>query len=331
MLEHLMNWMLEVYEKEITVERATMLMEAKKRGDRSWTEQYPYLVAAASAADCSDRFVLQYICECAPHETKRAMQARIDSRQAEHLRQAWELADFASTFEPDSNSSSNRNSHSRSSGRGTNLVANVETSVNDKKCWNCGKTGHMEKYCPERGGSNRAMFALAVGLTGNNVWVLVSGASRHLVRDASMLLDAVGCNEECKVADGQSLAVAKKGRVVLRAVVEGAEHDVYSEKLTQNLLTYCKLEENGMALVYNKKHCTSCGSQMAHACSRLTSPGSERDCLNGERWRQQWGFRGAPEGQIGEHFRVCGQVYLDGTTRAARPPHGRPPIRSCAH
>ncbi|KAG3091440.1 hypothetical protein PC121_g3851 [Phytophthora cactorum] len=63
MLEHLMNWMLEVYEKEITVERATMLMKAKMRGNRSWTEQYPYLVAAASAADCSDRFVLQYICE----------------------------------------------------------------------------------------------------------------------------------------------------------------------------------------------------------------------------------------------------------------------------
>ncbi|KAG2933114.1 hypothetical protein PC118_g6265 [Phytophthora cactorum] len=242
-----------------------MLMKAKMRGNRSWTEQYPYLVAAASAADCSDRFVLQYICECAPHETKRAMQTRIDSRRAEHLRQAWELADCASTFEPDSNSSSNRNNHNRSSGRGTNLVANVETSVNDKKCWNCGKTGHMERDYPERGGSNRAMFALAVGLTGNNVWVLVSGASRHLVRDANMLLDAVGCHEECKVADGQSLAVTKKGRVVLRAVVEGAEHnvvahDVYSEKLTQNLLTYCKLEENGMALVYNKKHVSAGGN-----------------------------------------------------------------------
>ncbi|KAG4044188.1 hypothetical protein PC123_g20363 [Phytophthora cactorum] len=137
MLEHLMNWMLEVYEKEITVERATMLMKAKMRGNRSWTEQYPYLVAAASAADCSDRFVLQYICECAPHETKRAMQTRIDSRRAEHLRQAWELADCA----------------------------------------------------------------------------IVEGAEHNVVA-----------------------------------------HDVYSEKLTQNLLTYCKLEENGMALVYNKKH-----------------------------------------------------------------------------
>ncbi|KAG6968976.1 hypothetical protein JG687_00003457 [Phytophthora cactorum] len=112
------------------------------------------------------------------------------------------------------------------------------------------------------------MFALAVGLTGNNVWVLVSGASRHLVRDANMLLDAVGCHEECKVADGQSLAVTKKGRVVLRAVVEGAEHnvvahDVYSEKLTQNLLTYCKLEENGMALVYNKKHVNATASTVS--------------------------------------------------------------------
>ncbi|KAG2830220.1 hypothetical protein PC118_g4762 [Phytophthora cactorum] len=104
------------------------------------------------------------------------------------------------------------------------------------------------------------MFAFAVGLAGNSVWVLDSGASRHLVRDASMLLDTENCHEECKVADGQSLAVTKKGRVVLRAVVDSAEHDVvvhdvyYSKKLPQNLLSYYKLEGKGMALVYNKKH-----------------------------------------------------------------------------
>ncbi|KAG3067047.1 hypothetical protein PI125_g23742 [Phytophthora idaei] len=62
--------MLEVYEKQITVEQATRLMKANKRGDRSWAEKYQYLVAVASAADCSDRFILQYICECVPLETK---------------------------------------------------------------------------------------------------------------------------------------------------------------------------------------------------------------------------------------------------------------------
>ncbi|GMF60865.1 unnamed protein product [Phytophthora fragariaefolia] len=76
-LEHLMNRMLEVYEKEITVEQAPRMMRARKRADRTRTEQYQYLLAIATAADCSDRFVLQYICECAPPEIKRAMQTRI--------------------------------------------------------------------------------------------------------------------------------------------------------------------------------------------------------------------------------------------------------------
>lgn len=53
-----MNRMLEVYEREITVEKATRMMKVKKRTDRIWTEQYQYLVAIASAEDCSDRFVL---------------------------------------------------------------------------------------------------------------------------------------------------------------------------------------------------------------------------------------------------------------------------------
>ncbi|KAE9281459.1 hypothetical protein PR003_g27672, partial [Phytophthora rubi] len=271
-LEHLMNRMLEVYEKEITVEQATRMMRARKRADRTWTEQYQYLLAIASAADCSDRFVLQYICECASPDVKRAMQTRIDRRRADHLRQAWELADFASTLEADMNGGGNaygRNLRgSRSGGHGGNsgsgnLVANAVKDAgsesSERRCWRCGEPGHLKKDCTGKKKEGQAMFALAVGNSNSSSWVLDSGASRHLVQDASLLIDPVDCSETCKVADGQSMSVTKKGSIVFRAAVDGTEHDVvisnvyFGERLAQNLLSYCKLEEKGFALVYKGK------------------------------------------------------------------------------
>ncbi|KAG6590870.1 Pol Polyprotein [Phytophthora cinnamomi] len=72
-LEQLTNRMFEVYKKEVTVEQVTRMMRARKRVDRTWIEQCYDLFAIASAADCSERLVLQYICECAPLEIQRAM------------------------------------------------------------------------------------------------------------------------------------------------------------------------------------------------------------------------------------------------------------------
>ncbi|EGZ24414.1 hypothetical protein PHYSODRAFT_486533, partial [Phytophthora sojae] len=225
MLKHLMNRMLE-------------------RADRTWTEQYQYLLAISSAADCSDRFVLQYICECASPDVKRAMQTRIDRRRADHLRQAWELADFASTLEADMNGGGNAHGRnfrgSRSGGHGGNtgsgnLVANAVKDAGsesiERRCWRCGEPGHLKKDCTGKKKEGQAI----------------------------LLIDPVDCSETCKVADGQSMSVTKKGSIVLRAAVDGTEHDVvisnvyFGDRLAQNLLSYCKIEEKGFILVYKGK------------------------------------------------------------------------------
>ncbi|GMF59484.1 unnamed protein product [Phytophthora fragariaefolia] len=189
--------------------------------------------------------------------------------------EAWELAAFASTFEPETNNYSHKSFHESGVGRGVtggNMVANAISHTDDKKCWGCNKPGHLKKNCPDRGGSDRAMFSLAIGQIGDDAWVLDSGASRHLVRDASILLDAVDCHDDCKIADGQSIAVTKKGPVLLRAVVDGHEHDVMvsdvydAAELAQKLLSYCKLEEKDLVLVYeNNRRYLQGSSDGAHA------------------------------------------------------------------
>lgn len=72
-----MNKMIEVYEKKITVDQAMILMQEKKPTSNTWIEQYQYLIAIAGAANFPDRFVLQYICEGATPETRRAMFTRL--------------------------------------------------------------------------------------------------------------------------------------------------------------------------------------------------------------------------------------------------------------
>lgn len=96
-LEQLINKMLEVYDREITVEQAKRFIRAGKPNDRSWTEDYQYTVAVVNPTNCPDRSVIQYICEEATPEMKRAMQTRLDRRRTDYLKQAWDMVDFAST------------------------------------------------------------------------------------------------------------------------------------------------------------------------------------------------------------------------------------------
>ena len=111
-------------------------MRARKPNDRSWTEHYQYLVAVASSGCCPDRFVLQYICEGASPDVKRAMQTRLDRRRTDYLKQAWEMADFASTFEQDAGahvvSGGRQSTHGRSYVRGTDVAANALIARDEK-------------------------------------------------------------------------------------------------------------------------------------------------------------------------------------------------------
>lgn len=99
-------------------------MPAPKPNDRSWMEQQQYLVAVEGSASTADQFLLQFICEGARWEVKRAMQTRLDRRRDDNRKKAREMADFSSTFELDIGarvvSGMRQPTTSRSNSRGAN-------------------------------------------------------------------------------------------------------------------------------------------------------------------------------------------------------------------
>ena len=275
-----MNKMLEVYEKEITIDQATRLMQARKTSNRTWIDQYQYLVAVAGAANCPDRFVIQYICEGAIPETRRAMYTRLDRRREDHLRQAWELADFASTFEQYANVDSGaRNlSNGRGYGRGgVRAIENVVAPKNRKRCYQCNEIGHINRDCKKSVDMSHAAFALSVA-NGNDTskytWILDSGASRHLINDPELLVDAKDCDYSCEVADGQTIKVSKVGSVNMLVRVDGEQRSVtvsnvyYAEFLAHNLLSYCELKKRAWCCRTRMDSDISSVQVMGRTCSR---------------------------------------------------------------
>ncbi|CAI5712621.1 unnamed protein product [Peronospora effusa] len=88
-------------------------------------------------------------------------------------------------------------------------------------------------------------------------WILESGSSRHLVRDASLLRDAKSCIHEIKRANGNALELTQLGSVRLRVMYEGVEcvvtlTDVFlAPQLSCNILSFGKLKQKGFNSSYS--------------------------------------------------------------------------------
>uniref|UniRef100_A0AAV1UPL7 Uncharacterized protein n=1 Tax=Peronospora matthiolae TaxID=2874970 RepID=A0AAV1UPL7_9STRA len=65
--------------------------------------------------------------------------------------------------------------------------------------------GHIKRYCKKSADTSHAAFTLSLA-NGNDTskytWILDSGASRHLIKDPELLVDAKDCDDSCEVADG---------------------------------------------------------------------------------------------------------------------------------
>ena len=156
-------------------------------------------------------------------------------------------------------------------------------------CYVCGKVGHIKADCCSNstgvlndgrrgrrdgnmllsvgeGKGNqgfRAMkndLAMAIGDdgdTGADDWVLDSGSSRHLVNDATLLMDARDCKEECHLADSETVRLSRVGNVVMTVLAKGRQKSVtltdvfLAPELVRNIMSYGKLERKGFDLDYD--------------------------------------------------------------------------------
>ncbi|KAE9118811.1 hypothetical protein PF007_g8791 [Phytophthora fragariae] len=137
-----------------------------------------------------------------------------------------------------------------------------------RQCSNCGKAGHIAHVCPlskrqkkpERETPKGWTLAATEGPCEDDSWIVDSGASQHLVKDASVLCDAKDCAETELLTqpDGNALQVTQVGTVIFRGGNDDADSLItisnvyYAPTLTRNLLSLGQLVKRGCVLI--EKH-----------------------------------------------------------------------------
>nr|CCA14420.1 conserved hypothetical protein [Albugo laibachii Nc14] len=228
--------------------------------------------------------VLEYLCKSAPAHIQTAILTRLNAQRPDYLVQAAELIAFAIDFEisikksksgvgngQDGKSGRRQGGRypgggrSEKGGRGGKFVARVG-STESRTCYGCGETGNIKSNCPKqrsetKSASSRVVLAIGTDTKADsNSWILDSGSSVHLVRDASMLKHAVNCDQVCRAANNTMVRVTKVGPVELKTAVNGREFIVdlsevyYANNLADNIISYGKLEEQGVFLERDDNH-----------------------------------------------------------------------------
>ncbi|GMF42895.1 unnamed protein product [Phytophthora fragariaefolia] len=250
-LQYVMERMLDAFKTNITPAQAMKLLTAPKDAKRSWPEHYMYLVAISEATGSSaDYLVLNNIVQYASPHLRTVLMAKVDQSRTDYLQHAEELAHFAQSWETES-------TKQKSLGRET-VNAVRESSYQRKEtrsCHECGRVGHLRATFPDR--KQRADLTLAVGEKSgefDDVWILDSGSSRHLVNDESLLKDVDDSSDECVQPNGESLSITKRGKVLLSVTACGKEQVVeltnvyFAPDVVHNLISYGQLDKRGFEL-----------------------------------------------------------------------------------
>ena len=90
----------------------------------------------------------------------------------------------------------------------------------------------------------------------NDLWILDSGSSRHLVNDVDLLENAEDFVSECVAADGGELRITKRGTVMICVTVMGRPVKVrlsgvyYAKNLEMSIIYYGLLEVRDMVSLF---------------------------------------------------------------------------------
>jgi hypothetical protein len=140
-LEHAMQRLLHTFATKITPAQSMKMFTAPKSAKRSWTEHYLYLVAVSEACGGVENLMLDNIVHYAEPGMRVSMLLRLNLSRTDYLRQAEELAHFAQSTEI----------QLRMKHIGHNVVNGIhEERVDTRKCFGCGKQGHLKAACPSK-------------------------------------------------------------------------------------------------------------------------------------------------------------------------------------
>ncbi|KAL0116419.1 hypothetical protein PUN28_009806 [Cardiocondyla obscurior] len=141
------------------------------------------------------------------------------------------------------------------------------------KCFNCGKSGHMSRFCkakPKRSEANdatEAMTAIACKaeiINKSNTWYLDSGATRHMCNNESAFATLKN-DERIKVHTASEHFVESGGRGDIKLDAKSnrqlinqvkLKNALYVPELRNNLLSVSSITDNGYTVKFKKDRAT---------------------------------------------------------------------------
>lgn len=130
------------------------------------------------------------------------------------------------------------------------------------KCFKCGNIGHIKSQCSSSSGSFTESFAMGIFEEQHcydvkNEWILDSGASAHMCKDAKMFSKLEMKTKQIMLASGERIRAEGIGTIELKSRfdVNISLHDVwYVPKLYLNLVSVRKIVEAGYVVIcYDRK------------------------------------------------------------------------------
>ena len=128
-----------------------------------------------------------------------------------------------------------------------------------RRCFQCGKLGHIVAKCPSKDPHENidSDFTLAIPEMQDgfeNIWILDSGSSRHLVGNEDWLIDCEDAVGRYVQPGGKPLNITKRGSVTLLMKALGKQRIVtitdvyYAHGLKHKLLSYGFVDMKGFIL-----------------------------------------------------------------------------------